>query len=169
MHYIIGLITALAGLLWALNSLQRSGFKPSSLNPFAWYRRFKWGQKYSADPVTRVQDPLELVTVLLMGMAKCEGEVSRDQKQAILSLLQEEVGVAHDEAPDLMVLASYLTKDETYISDKIDNIVARVKSKVTTDQVESILAMMTKIGTIDGELNVEQRQLIEATAKALSE
>ena len=70
MHYIIGLITALAGLLWALNSLQRSGFKLSSINPFAWHRRSQWSQKYGADPVTRVQDPLELVAVLLMGMAK---------------------------------------------------------------------------------------------------
>ena len=169
MHYIIGFITALAGLLWALNSLQRSGFKLSSINPFAWHRRFQWGQKYRTDPVTRVQDPLELVAVLLMGMAKCEGEVSRNQKQAILSLLQEEVGVAQDEAPDLMVLASYLTKDETYIADKIDKIVARAKSKITIDQIESILAMMAKIGAIDGNLNAEQRQLIEATAKALSE
>lgn len=168
MHYIIGLITALAGLLWALNSLQRSGFSLSSINPFAWYRRLQWGSKYGADLVTRVQDPLELVAVLLMGVAKCEGEVSRDQKQAILSLLQEEVGVAQDEAPDLMVLASYLTKDETYIADKVDEIVARAKSKITPDQVESILAMMAKIGMTDGELNAEQRQLIEATAKALS-
>ena len=36
---LIAAITAIAGLLWALNALQRSGFQFSSLNPFLAYRR----------------------------------------------------------------------------------------------------------------------------------
>ena len=34
MHIVIAVITAIAGLFWALNALQRSGFQFSSLNPF---------------------------------------------------------------------------------------------------------------------------------------
>ena len=33
MHIVIAAITAVAGLIWALNSLQRSGFNVSALNP----------------------------------------------------------------------------------------------------------------------------------------
>lgn len=41
MHIIIGVITAIAGLLWALNRLNESGFNLNSLNPFLWARRRK--------------------------------------------------------------------------------------------------------------------------------
>jgi hypothetical protein len=35
MHLVIAAITALAGLLWAVHSLARSGFSLSDLDPFA--------------------------------------------------------------------------------------------------------------------------------------
>ena len=41
MHILIGLITAIAGLFWALNSLQRSEFNFGLSNPFLWSRRKK--------------------------------------------------------------------------------------------------------------------------------
>ena len=37
MHYVIGLITAVAAFLFALNRLQNAGLDLNALNPFLWY------------------------------------------------------------------------------------------------------------------------------------
>lgn len=42
MHILIGLITAIAGLVWALHSLQNAGVNLNGFNPFYWMRRRKW-------------------------------------------------------------------------------------------------------------------------------
>lgn len=51
MHIIIGFITAFAGLVWALNSLQNAGFDLNSLNPFALMRRRRWAKKLGTKPM----------------------------------------------------------------------------------------------------------------------
>ena len=51
---IIAAITALAGLLWALNSLQRSGFHFSSLNPLLAYRRWQWTRSYGGKAIYKI-------------------------------------------------------------------------------------------------------------------
>jgi len=38
MHIVLGALSAIAGVIWALVALQRSGFNPASLNPFLWYQ-----------------------------------------------------------------------------------------------------------------------------------
>jgi len=41
-HIIIGVITAIATLVFALNRLQDSGVNLNSFNPFFWARRRAW-------------------------------------------------------------------------------------------------------------------------------
>jgi hypothetical protein len=47
MHYLIGLITAVAMLIFALSRLQRAGLDLNALNPFLWYRRAQWKKLYA--------------------------------------------------------------------------------------------------------------------------
>lgn len=51
MHIVIGVISALAGLCWALIALQRSGLDLNELNPFLWARRRKWRMLYGTRPI----------------------------------------------------------------------------------------------------------------------
>ena len=44
MHIVIGILTAVAGLFWAISALQNSG-AIDSLNPFLWRRRARSGEK----------------------------------------------------------------------------------------------------------------------------
>lgn len=160
MHYVIGLITALAGLLWALNSIQRSGFRLSSLNPFAAYRRWQWSQNNAVKPLYRLRDPVDVAAVLLLGVAKCRGELSSDQKSYLLGVFREELHLSVAEADDLLVASSFLLRDEVYIVDKLERILAPSKAALTPAQRASILSLMQRVAAVEGVTNDEQHRLI---------
>ena len=80
MHVVIGVLTALAGLIWAIVALQKAGVSISAFNPFLWHRRMNWKNNISEKPLYTLSDPMEVAAVLILGVAKCEGEISAEQK-----------------------------------------------------------------------------------------
>ena len=165
MHIVIAAITAIAGLLWALNSLQRSGFHFSSLNPFLAYRRWQWSRTYGARPIYKLERPIDVAAVLLLGVAKADGAITSDQKRELLAMFQSEFAISRDEASDLLLASSHLTRDEIYLVDHLDKILARSAERFDPDAVASLLAMMRKVAALDGSINSEQQKLIEATER----
>lgn len=163
MHIVIGALSALAGLIWAFVALQRSGFNPDSINPFLWYRRAQWRKKYGVKPIYNLEDPMDVAAVLILGVAKCEGEISREQKQEILNLFETEFKLNNDVAADLLLASSHLLRDEVYLSDNLEKVLSRSAAAFTAGQIESLRDMMRRIGTLESALNEEQRKLINAT------
>jgi uncharacterized tellurite resistance protein B-like protein len=165
MHIVIAVITAIAGLFWALNSLQRSGFHFSSLNPFLAYRRWQWSRTYGARPIYRLERPIDVAAVLLLGVAKADGAITSDQKRELLAMFQTEFSISRDEASDLLLASSHLIRDEIYLVDHLDKILARSVDRFEPDAVTSLVAMMRKVAALDGGINVEQQKLIDATER----
>ncbi len=164
MHIIIGLITAIAGLFWAINSLQRSGFSPSSLNPFLMFRRNKWKTLYAEKPIYNLDKPLDVAAVLLLGTLKCEGEISSEQKATLISIFEDHFKMENSEASDLLLASSHLIRDEIYLSDDLDKIMARSRDQFSDEQIDSVLSLMTKLSTLESPMNEAQENLI-TTAK----
>lgn len=165
MHIVIAAITAIAGLLWALNSLQRSGFQLSSLNPFLAYRRWRWSRNYGARPVYKLERPMDVAAVLLLGVAKADGAITSDQKRELLAMFQGEFAISRDEASDLLLASSHLIRDEIYLVDHLDKILERSADRFEPDAVSSLLAMMRKVAALDGSINGEQQKLIDSTER----
>lgn len=165
MHVIIAAITALAGLFWALNALQRSGFSLSSINPFLAYRRWKWSRTYGAKPIYRLERPMDVAAVLLLGIAKADGEITSDQKRELQNLFQNEFEISRDEAADLLLASSHLIRDEIYIVDHLDKILELSAAKFEPSAVSSLLRMLRQIAALDGSINSEQQKLIDATER----
>jgi len=164
-HIIIAAITALAGLFWALNALQRSGFSFSAINPFLAYRRWKWSRTYGARPIYRLERPMDVAAVLLLGIAKADGEITSDQKRELQSLFQSEFEISRDEAADLLLASSHLIRDEIYIVDHLEKILEPSAAKFEPMAVTSLLGMMRRIAALDGSINAEQQKLIDATER----
>jgi uncharacterized tellurite resistance protein B-like protein len=168
MHILIAAITALAGLIWALNSLQRSGFNPSSLNPFLAYRRWQWRRTYGGKPIYKLDRPMDVAAVLLLGIAKADGAITSDQKRVLLDTFQKEFEISRDEAADLLLASSHLIRDEIYIVDHLAKILEPSAQRFEPSAVASLLAMMRRIAALDGSINSEQQKLIEATENYFS-
>ena len=165
MHIVIAAITALAGLFWALNALQRSGFHFSSLNPFLAYRRWQWTRTHGGRAIYKLDKPMDVAAVLLLGVAKADGEITSEQKKELLTMFQSEFGLSRDEASDLLLASSHLIRDEIYLVDNLDKVLARSAASFERETVASLLAMMRRVAVLDGSVNVEQQKLIDATEK----
>lgn len=94
MHIIIGVLTAIAGLVWALHSLQNSGVDLNSFNPFTWARRRKWEKLYGAKPLYNLVKPMEAAASLIVGTLAQEGIISSDQKMQVISLFNSLLKIA---------------------------------------------------------------------------
>ena len=169
MHVLIAAITAIAGLFWALNSLQRSGFSFDSLNPFLAYRRWQWRRTHGEKAIYKLERPMDVAAVLLLGVAKADGEITSDQKKELLSLFQSEFEIGRDEASDLLLASSHLIRDQIYLVDHLEKILERSASKFEPESVTSLLGMMRRVAALDGSINTEQQKLIDATQDYFAE
>jgi uncharacterized tellurite resistance protein B-like protein len=163
MHIVIAAITAVAGLVWALNSLQRSGFDLNSLNPFLAYRRWQWRRTYGGRAIYKLDRPMDVAAVLLLGVAKADGHITSDQKRELLAMFQAEFGISRNEASDLLLASAHLIRDEIYLVDHLDKILERSAPKFEFEAVTALLRMMRRMAALDGAINGEQEKLINAT------
>lgn len=163
MHIVLSVITALAGLIWAISSLKKSGIDINSLNPFLWHRRNSWRNLHDAKPIYKLSEPLDVAALLLLGIAKCEGEVSAEQKNLITSIFGKDFHLNTDEASDQLLASSHLLRDEIYIVDNIHKILEKSSSKFSASQITSLFSLMEQVAEIDSPMNQEQQKLINAT------
>ena len=160
MHVLIGLLTAIAGLIWALVAMQRAGISLSS--PFALFRRYQWNRNYSRKPLHSLNEPMDVVAVLLLGLAKCEGEISAEQKKQLLSMFEQEFKISSDEASDLLLASVHLIRNEIYLVDQIDKVLEPSLSRFTDAHIRAVDTLMMRVASIEGPPNEEQLKLIEA-------
>ena len=158
MAQVIALLGAIAGLLWALNAIDKSGL---SLNPFAWWRRFQWQKQHHTRPLYRLTDPTEVAVVLMLGTAKCKGEVTATQKARLRELCTGTMKLSEAEADDLLVAATFLVRDQVYIVDNLERILLNTRRRLSAEQKASVLNMMEEVARVDGPANAEQRRLID--------
>jgi uncharacterized tellurite resistance protein B-like protein len=108
---------------------------------------------------------MDVAAVLLLGIAKADGEITSDQKRELLAMFQGEFGISRDEAADLLLASSHLIRDEIYLVDHLDKILERSAGRFEPDAVTSLVRMMRRVAALDGAIQAEQQKLIEATEK----
>lgn len=167
MHYVIGLLTALAGLFWALNSLQRAGVDLNSFNPFTWYRRHQWKQKYGLTPLYNLDEPLEVAALLLLAIATYDGAITRETKNEILKIYTEQFKLGDKLAADLYLASSHLLKNEFDIVANLPRIFTKSKAKFSRAQGESLLQLLEHVAMLDGSVSQDQRAFISGCQSIL--
>lgn len=161
MHIVIGVITALAGLCWALYSLQRSGLDLNEFNPFLWARRRKWRKLYGTKPIFNLAKPVEVAAVLIVGLLKEEGDISREQKSEVLRIFEQEFHLDSEKAVEMYKGSLFLLKDEMNIEQSIQGIIAPAKANFTPEQTESLIELLKRVAAIEGSASVTQTRVIE--------
>jgi hypothetical protein len=164
MHVLIGLITALAGLVWALYSLQRAGF---DLNPAGWGRRRQWRKLYGTKPIFTLQRPMEAAALLMVGVLKQEGEISREQKAALVEIFRETFHLDEAQAQDVFASSVFLLKDELNLDQSVRGILAPTRERFTPEQAASLIALLERVARLEGAPNDAQQRIIDAARQEL--
>jgi uncharacterized tellurite resistance protein B-like protein len=160
MAQLIALLGAVAGLIWAVHSLQKAGVP---LNPLAWWRRSQWRKQHGTKPLYRLRDPGEVAIVLLLGTAKCKGDVTATQKATLRELCTRVIKLPEAEVDDLVVAAAFMLRDEVYLVDNLEPVLLNTRRQLSGEHKASILNMMEEVAAVDGPANAEQRRLIDRT------
>ncbi|OMH31665.1 TerB family tellurite resistance protein [Motiliproteus sp. MSK22-1] len=167
MHILIGLITAIGGLIWAFHSLQRSGVDLNSFNPFFWIRRRRWEKQLGTKAAHNLERPVEAAALLLIGVAKIEGEITREQKREVISIFENEFNMDKENAAELFSASSYLLQDVTDIQVEVKAILAPCKDRFQNEQSTSFISMLKQVASIDGAPNEQQNMLVNTVKQEL--
>jgi len=163
----IGIISALIGLIYALNKLQDSGVDLNAFSPFTYLRRRNWEKKLGTKPMHGLTDTMEAASLLVVAVARGDGEITRDTKMDILKLFEEEYGVSRKRAIELYSSSSYMINGEMNLAGEVKNILAPTKATFDDEKTQIVLRMLDAVAKAEESVSTEQQAIIDAVKKEL--
>ena len=160
MHIVIGFLTSVVTILWLLHRLAEMGIDLGGLNPFFWRRRRAWRKKYQADPIYSLDDPMEVAAVVVVAIAKLDGDISAEEKAAAIAEFARSFSLDDKAALQLFGAASHLLGQAQVIDSQVEGLLHQHKNLFTGEQIESVLAMMTRVASTNDSLTEEQQSYL---------
>lgn len=160
MHIIMGILGSIITILILTNQLSRLGIDVGKLNPFAWHRRNKWQKLYHADPAFSLDRPMEAVAGLLYVMAKCSGEITREQKECIIEIFETEFRLGERQAIELLTSSSFLLKDEDTILENLKSFLKPSLAKFDHEKKASTLELLQRVADCEGKRTSKQEEFM---------
>jgi len=160
MHIILALAGTIVTILILINRLGAAGITLDSFNPFAWYRKHKWLNKYHTKPIFTIDDPQKVAALLIVAVAKADGLISIEEKNKILKMFEEEFGHVKQEASGLFTSSAFFLKDEIDVASSLSNILKLSAPEFTQNQIQFTIECMQKIASMSGEHSIEKDKII---------
>jgi len=158
MHIVLGLLGSIVTILYLLDRL---GIDLGGLNPFYWQRRRTWAKKYQGDPIYSVEDPMHVAAILIVGAAKLAGDLSAEQKRVALEQFESSFSLDSRAASELFGSAAHLLGAPQIIDAQLEGLAGKSKDRFSRDQAESMLQMMVKVISANGDLTAKQSEFVE--------
>ena len=160
MHIILALAGAIITILILLRKLGEAGITLDSINPFAWYRRHQWRKKYHSKPLFNIEDPLKAAALMIVAVAKADGDISLEEKKHILGLFEREFGFSADEAAGLFTSSVFFLKDEVDISSYVARILEPSAAHFSDHQIGFTVDCMQQVAALVSDQSAAKNQLI---------
>lgn len=158
MHILIAFLGSLVTVFYLLDRL---GIDIGGFNPFHWRRKRKWMQRYNADPIYSVEDPMHVAALLILGAAKLDGVISPDEKRIALEQFESVFSLESKEASELFGSAVHLLGSPQIIDAQINGLADKNKGRFTKEQADSLLHMMDAVCAADEGCNSDQLALMD--------
>ena len=158
MHVLLGLLTAIVTVLYLLN---RMGVNLGGLNPFGWRRRRAFAKKYGADPIYSVENPVDVAALLIIGVAKLNGDLTAEQKKVAQEQFKSNFSLDSRAVSQLFGSAAHLLAAPQLIDTQLGALADKNKDRFSQDQAESMIQMMTEVASADGHLTTVQSEFID--------
>ena len=158
MHIVLGLLGSIATILFLLDRL---GIDLGGLNPFYWFRRRAFTKRYGADPIYSVEDPIHIASLLVIGAAKLDGDLTSEQKSVAKNLFESEFSMSSKESHQLFGSAAHLLAAPQLLDEQLGKFADRNTSRFSVEQAESLVRMMTEVASAGGSLSSTQQDFIQ--------
>jgi uncharacterized tellurite resistance protein B-like protein len=167
MHILIGVLGSIITVLVLLNRLAELGIDLGGLNPFLWYRRSKWKNQYRGNPIYNIESPMEMAALLMVAVAKSDGDMSSEEKRAILKLFGDEFHLSKKEASALMIASVYLLQDGSELRENLKRAIQNSIDKFSREQAGSTLTLIDQVANLDGTGNSMKEELVAKIKESL--
>jgi hypothetical protein len=158
MHIVLGILGSLISVLYLLD---RMGIDLGGLNPFYWRRRRAWAKKYQGDPIYAIEDPMHVAAIFIVGAAKLDGDMSAEQKKVAVGQFETYFSLDSRQASELLGSAAHLLGAPQVIDTQLNGLADKNKERFSRDQAESMLEMMARVASTDGEMSNAQKAYVE--------
>lgn len=167
MHIILGLLGTIVTILILLNRLAEAGIDLGGLNPFLWYRRRQWRQKYGGDPIFQLESPMEATALLMAAVAKMEGDISAEQKRVIIDIYESEFHLSKRDACALLVASTHILGNAEEVRKNVSKVLAPSLEAFTGDQARSCTNLVARMAEVDGAPTELQKEFLADVETAL--
>lgn len=169
MHVILGVLGSIITVLILLNRLAEAGIDLRGLNPFLWHRRRQWQKQHQGNPIYKIESPLDLTALLATATAKSDGDMSSEEKKALLSLFQTEFGMSKRDSAELLISSAYLMGDGEELRANLEKVINPSLSNFTPEQATSAASLLDNICTIEPSEAELKREFAEEVKGILSQ
>ena len=157
MHVLIAFLTAIATLLFALD---RIGIDIGWINPWAWRRRRRWMKQLSVNPAFNLESPMEAMALLLLAVARIDGDLTSDEKQDLRKIFEESFHQNSRDSSALLSSSTYLLGDGVEVFERPQDVLSKSLEKFSAEQRESSISLLTRISEVSGPASESQRDYI---------
>lgn len=167
MHILIAFLGSIVTILILLNRLADAGIDLGGLNPYLWHRRRKWRRKYEGNPLYRIDDPMDATAVLMVAAAKADGDLSREDKAALLNAFESDFHLSKKDAAGLLISSAHLLGDGVELRANVPRFLASTREKFTPEQARSALALVERIAGDQGARHENTARLVTEVSRQL--
>ncbi len=160
MHFILGLLGTIVTILVLLNRLAEAGISLGGLNPFLWKRRRDWRNQYEGNPVFQIEDPLDATAILMVAVAKADGDMTRESKRLILDLYENKLNLSKKDAAGLLISSSHLLGDGLEVRANVNKFLAPSLSKYTEAKATSSIELIEQVANHENSTQPEMEKLL---------
>lgn len=161
MHVLLTILGTVVTILVLVVRLREAGVDLGWLNPFLWNRRRQWRQKIAGDPIFTLDSPMDVTALLMVAVAKCDGDMSVEQKRLILDSFEQEFHLSPREASGLLTSSVFLLKNSDAVWTNLSKVLAPSQERFTREQSDSAKALIARVGSCEGKPSELQAELIQ--------
>jgi hypothetical protein len=162
--HIIAILTAIAGLLWALNNLQRSGLDLNALNPFLWARRREWEKRRATRPVFSLAYPIEAASVLILATAREGSELLNKDRERIVDLYMTDLKMSERQAREMLAVNEHMLREGPSLLGDVPKVLAPSKDKFSSEQITSLVTLLHAAAGTSPPMPRQQQLIAEVQA-----
>ncbi|MFQ3251456.1 MAG: putative tellurite resistance protein B-like protein [Glaciecola sp.] len=160
MHIILGILGTAVTILILISRLKEGGIDIGWLNPFSWARRRRFRKEYLMHPAYTLESPMDVAALFMVAVAKSDGDITKGQKEKILSLFASEFKLNDAQASELFGASVHIFGRGDDVLDNPSRVLSRTMDSFSAQQVSSVLSMLEEVANAEGDPSESQKKLI---------
>jgi len=110
-------------------------------------------------------DSMDIAALLVVSVAKANGEITRDTREDILAIFEKEFGVSNKRAVEMFTSSAHLLRDVLDMEGEVRHVVAPGKDQFQSSHIEKLIQMMEQASRLENGPSDAQTAILNAVKK----